>query len=428
MIRNRPALLAAACLLARLALAEGNASPPRPAPGAVETAPEFPLVTLPARVDAIEVRGLWRTQDQVVLRELPFRPGDTVSAEAWALALERLWIIRIFSRIDARVEDREGRRVAVFELEERWTINLLFRFGAGGGAGWLRLGTYDINTVGGLIEAGGLWERFGDSNGGQLWLRNPRLFDQRQELALVVERLVRPRNRYAVVRTAAQLEFLREIHDRWRWGVRLDALQDEFIPNADAPSLGPGPTGTLLAGGSMRFGRLTTVRIRDDGWQLEVRPTLGLSTDATTPVFAQVWSELRAFRSEGPWNLGLRAQAGLQTPGAQFQHRFHLGGLDLLRGYPDNFVRTAAFALFNLEARLVAFDSTWFACLPTAFVDGSLSASEAGGVAPAFSAGVGVRFLVPRLVNSGLRIDAAFPLNLPLERAQILSVGIFQFF
>jgi len=34
-------------------------------------------------VDAVEVTGLWRTQEFVVLRELPWKPGERVAPEAW---------------------------------------------------------------------------------------------------------------------------------------------------------------------------------------------------------------------------------------------------------------------------------------------------------------------------------------------------------
>lgn len=380
---------------------------------------------LPAVVDEVEVNGTWRTRAHVVPRELPWKPGALVTPEAWALGVQRVWNIGVFSRVDARIEERDGRKVAVFDLEERWTVNLLFRYGVGGDAAWFQVGTYDINTLGRYIESGVLYERFGRFNGGQLWLRNPRLFDQRLDGMLTADRLTRPRPGFVLVRTRAQADLVKEHHDYFRYGGRIVGMDDRFSQTAELDVL-PVPSRTLTMGGMVRFGLVSWERLRQRSWSLEFRPTVAVTDAPDGGVFGQLWAELLWFRLVGErWNLAVRAQAGAMT-GAQPQHQFFIGGLDLVRGFPDNHLRALHFALVNFEARWIAWDSTWLALMPTAFVDGVVARDEQARGLGAFSTGAGIRILSPRLVRSGIRIDYAVPLE--RGRRPNVTLGVFHFF
>lgn len=388
--------------------------------GAEERSPVPP--ELPAVVDEVEVNGLWKTQRFVVLRELPWTPGTEVSPEAWALGIERLWNAGIFSRVRARLEVREGRRVAVFDLEDRWTINLLLRFGATGDSAWLRVGLYDLNMLGRYFELGGLYERFGRFDGGQFWVRDPRLFGRRLDGTLTLDRLTRPRVGFAVTRTRAAADLLAEVDDRLRVGGRLEAMEDDYKPSFETKNPVWGAISrTTVATGVIRVGVVNTVRLRQHGWSLELRPGVGLTDVPGAGAFGQLFAEALGFASLGQrWNLCLRSQAGAIT-GTQPQHHFYFGSLDTLRGYPDNFIATRAFAAANLEVRLVAFDSTWFAVMPIAFADGVTGRPEGDSPAGAFAAGVGVRFIIPRIVRSVLRIDWAFPLLPARDSAVVIG-------
>jgi len=81
----------------------------------------------------------------------------------------------------------------------------------------------------------------------------------------------------------------------------------------------------------------------------------------------------------------------------------------------------------------VAWDSTWLALMPTVFVDGALAEAQSGAGSPqtALSFGAGCRFLVPRFVGTGLRVDAAWalgPIPFGTGTTPSVSVGVYQFF
>ncbi|MCA2980786.1 MAG: BamA/TamA family outer membrane protein [Myxococcaceae bacterium] len=396
---------------------------PLPMPPADVVAPE----ALPLRVEAVEVRGLSWTKPFVALRELQLAVPGEVTGEQWALGLTRLWNCGLFSRVDGRLERRPEGVVAVVELEERFSLNPLFSFGVGGGAAWVRAGLNDTNFLGRFLEWGLRYERFLAFNGGQVWFRDPRLFGRRLTGLAQVEWLFRPRPEYTRRRLQGLVDVLGELEDRFLFGLRVEAFRDEYSAPLAGEARLPVDLQGVLVHPSVRMGRVDTVRLRERGASLEVRTTLGVTSDPRSPVFLQSFVEALGFWMLGErFNLALRAQLGLSTP-APTEQRFYLGGLDLIRGFDDSSVRTEQFLASNVELRGVAFDSTWFAVVPAAFVDGAVVRAESREVRGLVSAGLGVRLLVPKMLRTGLRADVA--VTLAGGRPQVgFAFGVFQFF
>jgi hypothetical protein len=384
------------------------------------------------RIDEVQIDGLWRAKPFVVTRELPWKAGEVVTPEQWQLGLDRLWNMSLFSRVNARVITDGERKIAKLDLEERFTLNPLFKYAITKKAGgdtvwWLRVGLSDNNLFGRFIEFGAQYERFGSFNGGQFWLKQPRLFDRRLIGLFQIERLARPRPGFVVFRALARFEVSGEVHDRLAFLGRTDFIADSFQPpvSDEPPTVPRSNQGALLTAG-VRFGRVDLDRLRHKRWQLQIQPTLGLTNDAAGRTFGQVWSEFLWFLPFGSrGTVALRVQGAAMTH-AGLQNRYYIGGLDLVRGLPDNAIRTNAFGLGNFEVRFIAFDSMLLALVPTLFVDGVIAAGDDGGpMRSEATAGGGCRFLIPRLVATGMRVDVAVPLRGGGPQA---SVGVYQFF
>jgi hypothetical protein len=398
----------------------------------------------PVTVDAIEVKGLWITREFVVLRELPFKRGDTVTPEAWELARARLWNTGIFSRVELAIETRDNgkKTVAVVTIEDRFTLNPLFSFGVGGGTFWIRAGADDVNLAGRFLELGARYERYGNYNGFQAWARDPRLFGQRVDGLLLTEWLFRPRPTYLLRRADVRGEVYAETQEGTeRAGLFVQGVSDETFAGDD-PSVAPPPYSRGLQLGAMfRIGRVDLDRIRMRGWAAEVWPSLWATTDPAHRAYASIFGQAVHFTEIGTrWNLAFRGQVGL-APGARDQDRFYLGGLDPgtppttsmmplpsgIRGYPDGFVNTERYASFNGEVRFTAFDTMWLALVPAVFVDAAVALGNTGSVVTMVSGGGGLRILSPRLVRTGVRLDVAVPFvgTKPVPSA---SFGVYQFF
>jgi len=404
---------------------------------------------LPAKVDEIRIEGLARTEPFVVRRELGFKEGDVVTQAMLDLAVTRLWNTTLFAHVDSEiVEDAAGRTVIVLRLEDRWTLNPLFSFGSGGGALFFRLGASDNNLLGRYLEVAAQYENFDGFHGGQAIFRNPRLFDQRLELLVQADRLVRPRQGFSDQRTQGIIEIAKLANqDRLRFALRSRVFANRFLSPLDSPPFYPQPTETFMLEPSFRIGRIDVVRLRYRGTSLELRPGVGFLTNTDVDAFATLTGEVLSFAMLGErWNFAFRFRAS-NTSKVPAHLELWAGGLDLLRGFPDNFIRTRAFALANVETRFTAFDSTWIALMPTAFIDAIAARSPSGEAGTAVSVGAGMRFLVPKFVGTGLRADLAIPIHSSMravtepEQGQLgpvtpradlgslqPSIGVFQFF
>jgi hypothetical protein len=378
----------------------------------------------PRAVDGLELHGNKWTHERVVRRELPFDVPGQVSEVQWELFITRLWNLGIFSRVDAELAERGGSTVAVVTLEERITLNPLVSFGVGGGAWWFRVGATDNNFLGTFLEWGARYERFDTFNGLQAWVRDPRLFGLRLDGLAQFDYLIRPRPEYVRRRLAGIVDLSPELSDTARVFGRFEVFHDDYF----APNVGEARVpASLLAGTGtvgVTLGRVDIVRLRQKGAAITSRATLGLTDDPATPALGQFALELLWFVPLGErWNLCLRAQAALSTA-APPELQFYLGGLDLVRGYPDSLLRTHRYALANLELRLTVLDFTWFALVAAAFADGAVA--EVQGARGLFSVGAGVRLLVPRFVRTGVRADFALTLAGKVEPG--ISLGVYQFF
>ncbi len=381
------------------------------------------------RIDKIEIHGIKRTDPAVVLRELGLRTGDAVTERAWQLGLTRLWNCGLFSDVHGAVETRDGVRVLVLQLDERWTLNPLFSFASGGNSWWLRLGASESNLLGQFLELDGTYERFNQYDGFSLQFRQPRLLGQRVDLWLAAERLMRPRPDYVDRRTHGRLEISALFErDRLRIGGSVDAFAANAVADPISGLRGAQDVAGAFVDASLRLGRLDALRNRQQGASVEIRPGLGQAGGQT---WAQANAEALLFTAVGQrWNFAARLRAAAMGQ-APVQLHYYLGGLGEMRGFVDNRLRARQYVLANLEARYVAFDSTWFAFIPAAFADLAAARDDAAGDVGLISVGGGVRLVVPAFVRTGLRFDLAVPLRggqCAKAWCPGLSVGVYQFF
>ena len=432
-------LLAVCCLLSAVLTSAPASAEDLPQPPTPSAAP-----ALPCQIDILEITGLWRTSEAIVRRELPWRPGEQVSAEKWALGQARLWNMGLFSQVRAQLENRDGKVVALLALEERWTINPLFSFqvlvkraGSGDSSSWWSVGASDLNVGGQFVEAAAAYEQFNAFAGGLAYLRAHRFLGERADAMLLWERLVRPRLGFADRRMRLRGEANRLLDsDRWRVGGRLDAQWDDIFDAGDGPVNLPLSSKSVIADVGARYGRVDVQRIRQVGQSVELRAAAGATTQGDQlKLHTQLWGQALGFWAVGArWNVAARAQAGWQS-GAVEALQFFVGGLYEVRGVRDSYLRADRYALANLELRMTALDTMWLAVVPALFSDAAVARDLQRGTTLIASAGGGVRLLVPRFVRTGLRIDVAVPLagiacNSATQQRFCpgLSLGVFQYF
>jgi hypothetical protein len=413
-------MCAAAFLVSASGWAAAGTNEDRATPDEVE-------VTLPARIDALVVHGLWLTKKHVVVRELPWRAGSVVTPSQFQLGITRLWNLGLFGRVSGRVLRIDGKNVGVIDLDERFPIRPVLEFQTGGNAHWIHAGASDHDLFGRYLEAEAFFEDFNGQPGGSLWFRDARLFDRRLELVVTAARLMRDRPNYLVQRSDAHLELNGLVDDdRFLIGVHADLLRDDFFEplTGSVPAL-PATVNAVVVEPALRVGRIDTIRLRYTGFSFEIRPALGDTSVAGAPTFARLWFEGDAQALAGTrWNFGARTQFGTVTDHPD-EMQFFLGGLDFVRGYPDNYLQANALLGYNVNARYVLFDSTWLAAVPEVFADGAAARRANGATDAIASAGVGVMFVIPKLVDSMLRVDFAVPFRSSIAPGINMGTALF---
>jgi outer membrane protein assembly factor BamA len=383
----------------------------------------------PVRVDSIIISGLQWTNHAVVDTEIGYGPGDVIDRERFELGIARLWNTGIFSQVDAFIETNEGSTTVHYEIRERFFLAPVINFTIiSSGAYWFRAGLKDINTFGRFIDVEAAYERYNTTNGGYVALREPRLFRTRMDLQARFERVSRPRPGFTTLQTHGVLALgTLALQDRFWIQGSVDVGFYDFLPPIAGETSLPEKTWTAAATLSLRAGRVDTVRLRQKHFSVELKPTLGLIFAQRQPLYAQAILEALAFFTLGTrWNFAFRLNMGISSI-VPTELRLYVGGLDLIRGFPDNHLRTDFYAVCNAEVRFIAFDGLWdwLALMPVLFSDAVVARGERGGVKLAGSVGIGVRILVPKFPKTGLRIDVAQPFEARLPQ---LSVGAFQFF
>lgn len=469
-------LLACAGVAARAIAQE----PPALGGGEAETVPQPEEPRPPAvgfarfegrRVGAIVVRGLFRTQEEVARRELLLAEGGPLSVKALEESLRRLRNLRIIRSAIARVEpvvppgtppdafptgsdpSRAFDPVRVeFELEERWAIIPVVRFGGGGGSAFLVVGAYDLNVLGRYLDVGAQYENFNGVHGGSAWFRDPRYLGRRQKLSLEAGLLGRPRTIYGgdastavgafvLRRRRVSLGLDREISPWLSLGGGTELSADSFSTrelasegleaNARTGFRPPGPSRAVVAQARAALGALDTDDYLVDGALLDLRGDFSrgafLSQRSYSRFSAQAW----VFRWL-PWrqNVGVRAGAGA-TDARSPADAFTVGGLETVRGFADGeFCGKRAWYL-NAEYRVPSFHARYLVLQHVAFFDTGDAADAwsrfriASGTTPR-SAGLGLRFIVPPIARFNVRVDYAATLS--RRRTRGVVFGMQQFF
>ncbi|RAL23520.1 hypothetical protein DL240_04995 [Lujinxingia litoralis] len=396
------------------------------------------------RVDAIVVEGLLRTRREVVEQELLFGEGDRIEQAQLDESLQRLRNTGLFRAVDVDVVDTtvaavgapvatvESGRLLRVRVDERWTLLPSIRFGRGGDDVELLLGLQDANLFGSYLQLGGSFHRLAGVNSYSIWFRDPRFLSQRQ--ALFVEGSLRNRvesvydiagdlkGGYAVSRRYFGSSLERE----WRrWltsGLYLSFSDDTFsyqrteesrrIRQEERGGL-PSEMQTLTLGTSTSLGRINRDSYLREGTLYTLRFNQSFHFGGEPTGSSRLEMSLLKFWKL-PWqaNLGVRAIMGFSNVEAEHL-QFNAGGLNGLRGTVSMRYRGKNYWLFNAEYRIPSLDHRWLVLQHVAFVD-------AVGVTPypyqifgttAFTTGVGLRLLSPKIYGLIVRIDYALPLG-----------------
>jgi outer membrane protein insertion porin family len=299
----------------------------------------------PTLVGDIIIQGNFRTQAEVITRELTFRPGDPLSLSTLLENRRKLSQLSLFSRIsmDPHVEDIPGERDVVIALTERKPKALNFGLGYGSEDKLRGFVEYTHNNIAGLHEQ--FRVRAQASFREQKYLlnfREPRLFGTLTSATTGLSRAEEHHESFDVRRTSAQVGFERPLWEHVRGFLTYSFdLEDLFDVDSDA-ELGEFDRGrhniASFLGTIQRDTRDKIVDPRMGSLQrlsFEVAALLiGSEANYFKIVGATQWFFPLAWETVGAVSLqGGIAEAFGTTGEVPISRRFFLGGSTTLRGY-----------------------------------------------------------------------------------------------
>ncbi|MBK8800562.1 MAG: hypothetical protein IPN71_00610 [Fibrobacteres bacterium] len=367
------------------------------------------LAAAPSPLAGIELSGLQRTRPQTVLREFP--ASATTDSLAFELGLQRLRNTALFSKVQGTwTPDAQ-----VVALSEKWTTIPILKLRSGGGVTAYTLGLYDPNLLGRYLEAGAQYENHEGTHSGVVWLREPRLLGTRTLLgadAWITHRLREDfagessrgwhGERRVRLHVFAEPEVRAGIvpHAGLEW--LDDTLSSDLLelPREIAATRRFGLSSrSLVANLGLRLGRIDTDLEMQEGWTIEPRADIALAGSS----FHRESIEARGFlRPAARLNFATRLFWGTGSRRAEF-HDWRIGGLEQVRGLPDNFLLDDQAWFANFESRATVWRGDFVRLQAVVFAD----AGGIPGMDRRTSFGAGVRLLSPKLYRLVVRMDWA---------------------
>jgi len=394
-------------------------------------------------VEEVQMEGLFRTDPDVVLRELTFAVPGPATDEQIEESLQRLRNLGIFRVVEHRLEG-ERSETLVIRVDEKWTLLPIFSLQSGGRLNSLIVGGFDANAFGRFLQVGGRYQRLGDTNSFVFWLYDPRLFGDRQFGGVDLWWANRIRTLYAndgeieggylrlrqLVRLFYEKELSRELFVGGGLSFQRDSFSYDLITDqvrALQSEVGlPRDTLAVFATGSIRVGRMDIDNYQVEGTRFAQTLTLTMPGSSFTSIetASQVTSFVRL-----PYRQNLGARFGIAfTSARDLEQQFFIGGFDTIRGYLDSRFRGSSVWYSNFEYRISSLDYRWLALQHVVFLDAAGVSDRVrmlGNLSGA-STGVGLRIMVPKIYSVVMRVDYAFPLM--GEMTSGLSFGAQQFF
>lgn len=323
----------------------------------------------PGRLDSIEVSGNTKTEDKVVLREMPIEPGDIINIKKIQKGYQRLLRLQYFENINPeleRVDSEQNLARLVINLTEGKTGKLNFGGGYSSTDGWI--GFIDVsekNLFGKGQRVGVRWQ-FGDSTTYSLNFYEPYLWDTDFSFGISVydkesERTTSDDQDYTKKSRGGSISIGHPLPKDWRTSLRYKAEHvEEYWDDTEE----------TISDDNLRSLTLSFSRDTSDNPFNPRHGTINNLSVEYAGGFLGGGMEFTKFNLDsrryfpGFKNhaLAVRMKLGLSDPREPLAgEEYDLGGSDSLRGYQqsdfDDEIPNNDLLLFNIEYRIPFNDS-----------------------------------------------------------------------
>lgn len=404
-------------------------------------------------VNAVHVRGNTRTETRVILDEIRTRPGQPFNPQTWARDVQAVKDMGVFWTAGATTAVLPDRRTDLYvNIEEKWTLLPMIQYSQTSDTFQWVLGVWDPNFLGYHVESGVKVTRKRFGNGYTVWTHNPRVGGSRnyfrfkifsdQPVYYLYDQAAfhdTPRAYFVESRSGGELEYGHGFGDdgetkagfvyspyTTRYAL-LENTPEQRAANEAARFAAPPARTAQRFGIRGEFGRLHYDDYVYHGQKL-LASVLSTVPVGDTPFFQTFDAEYQVYAVPAPrHNLAVRAIVGA-TGSDRLEDAFFVGGLEQIRGFPDQRFYGRYQAYSNVEYRYPIVDNRYAIAQATALADTGTAWSgdfAEAGAKWGLAGGGGIRILVKPIHRMAVRFDVVRAVT-PYARTEF-SLGFKQY-
>ncbi len=373
-------------------------------------------LTTPVKIDSIVIKKNWRTKDKIIMKELEFKAGETVTPKMMDETIKKIWNMKNFADVQYRIDTLENNKVLLtITAKDTFTIVPILSFNGNKKDFNLALGVDDQNFLGKNVRLRFIFSTGTNGQTFHLGTRIPRQLlyknmtltgnlsygygvnntynSDREQISSVGYRL---KSFYGSIGNPFNTDFKYTFSPDFSWNL----FQHKTDTSLATPGIPRPPDYTvnyLALGISESIGLLTSIRHQKDGYKVGVSTSFGVGLDPNSPYFQ---------------SFGLSASYyKLFNPIIQFSSTFRTGyttsntpslkyniGSSGVKGIRTGEISGKAYYTAYVGGGFTYINKKWFALEHLVFVNwgnGKDVYSSLYSTKPLFAVGTGIHLFIP---------------------------------
>jgi outer membrane protein assembly factor BamA len=382
----------------------------------------------PLRVDTIIIDRNWRTRDLIILKELTFSQGDTVTRETLMKSISRIWNMKNF--VDVKYcfkKDENGRNVLWLTARDAFTIVPIVSIQGSRKEYSIGLGIEDNNLLGRNIRLrlsgkfGTLKKSFGLELGlpRQLLYRNMTLstgFNMGEaKNYLIKDKEKQSGIAYDLKSFNFSIGNPNNEDDRYTFSPDLhlsyfNHATDSTLLEEGIPVMGNYVINELGIGLSENYGVINQIRHQKDGFAAGMVVGTGIGLDQNSKGFFNWGASVQYYKLLNKW---AEFYTSLRYNGttSDYPSLYIYRGPSSVRGILTGEIAGKQTYVFNIGVALTYVNRNWYAIEESFYFhagNGTMLFGDLFNSRPVMSVGTGFRFMIPMIPWAYIKVDFTY--------------------
>lgn len=394
----------------------------------IKNQPCLENVQFPVKIDTIIIDKNWRTRDPIILKELTFSAGDTVSEEMIMKSISRVWNMKNFVDVDYCLKkDENGQNVLWFTAKDAFTIVPIISVQGSLQEYNIGLGIEDHNLFGRNIRLrisgniGSLQRSYGFELGipRQLLYRNMTLKtgfwaggqknyiinDKEKQTGIAYD----SKNAFLSIGNPNNEDdhytFSPDLHISY-----LNHATDSTLLDEGVPAMGSYIINELGISFSENIGTISYIRHQKDGFTAGISLGTGIGIDKNSKSYLNWGASAQYYKLLNKW-VQLSATFRYNGTTTDYSSLYYYLGASSVRGILTGEIAGKNVYVLNFGFSLTYLNRTWAAIEESFYVNvgsGTMLFTDLFHSRPIMSIGTGFRFMIPIIPWAAIKIDFTY--------------------